>query len=150
MLIPQLQAEAFAPGSQLEPAASSIWFAAWALVLLGFVSGATLGLGFHDAQFLGGYDSWRRRLLRLGHIACIALGLLQMAYALSPAASVGGELGAWRHSLWIFGAFAMPTVCWLAAWRKPLRHLFAVPVTALCAASTLTLISLGRVNGVDG
>ncbi len=123
---------------------SFTWTAAWAFVLLGFVSGAVLGVGFHSAEFLGGYDSWRRRLLRLGHIACVALGLLQMAYALSPAAQVDGAFGAACRALWFVGALAMPLVCWLAAWRKPLRHLFALPVTSLIAAATLTLIALGR------
>jgi hypothetical protein len=123
---------------------SFTWTAAWALVLLGLVSGAMLGLGFHNAAFLGGYDSWRRRLLRLGHIACVALGLLQMAYALSPASHAGGAFGAACRALWFVGAFAMPLVCWLAAWRKPLRHLFVLPVASLIAAVTLTLIALGR------
>lgn len=146
MLSLQLQRVGLAPGLGLDLGLSAIWFAAWTLVLLGFVSGAALGLGFHDARFLGGYDSWRRRLLRLGHIACIALGLLQMAYALSPAGATGGGLGVWCRALWLLGAFAMPAVCWLAAWRKPLRRLFAVPVTFLSAAVTLTLIAIGRTN----
>jgi hypothetical protein len=140
-----LQLARFGPGPELLAFDVSLtWTAAWALVLVGFVSGAALGLGFHDAAFLGGYDSWRRRLLRLGHIACIALGLLQMAYALSPASRVDGTLGGACRALWFVGAFAMPTVCWLAAWRKPLRHLFALPVASLTAAATLTLIALGR------
>lgn len=137
------------PLATLAPAGPhGLWFSAWSLVLVGFVSGAVLGLRFHDEVFLGGYGSWRRRLARLGHIACIALALLQMAFALSPAASVGGELGAWCRMLWRVGGFAMPLVCWLAAWRQPFRHLFFVPVTSLSAAATLTLIALGRANGV--
>lgn len=133
----------------LAPAASTAWFSAWSLVLLGFVSGAVLGLGFHSESFLGGYASWRRRLARLGHIACIALALLQMAFALSPAGAVGGALGEWGRALWCVGGFAMPLVCWLAAWRPALRHLFFVPVTSLCAAATLTLIALSRAGGAQ-
>ena len=34
---------------------------------VGVVSGATIGLFFHREAFLGGYDTWRRRLVRLGH-----------------------------------------------------------------------------------
>ena len=48
--------------------------AAWIGVLAAFASGAVLGLFFHRADWLGGYGSWRRRLLRLGHIALVALG----------------------------------------------------------------------------
>jgi len=127
--------------------AAHVWTSAWSLVLLGFASGALLGLGFAGEQFLGGYQTWRRRLLRLGHIACIALGLLQMLYELSPAAHAAGELVNATRAAWIVGAFAMPLVCWLAAWRQPLRHLFIVPVAALSTAATLTLLCVGTANG---
>lgn len=127
--------------------ATHVWTAAWSLVVLGFASGAVLGLGFADEQFLGGYPTWRRRLLRLGHIACIALGLLQMLYELSPAAHSGGALAGATRAAWILGAVAMPLVCWLAAWRKPLRRLFVVPVLALSTAAALTLVAVSARHG---
>jgi len=118
---------------------TTTWRAAWCLVIVGFVSGAALGLGFRRNDFLGGYDSWSRRLTRLGHIACVALGLLQMSYALSPAAAAEGPAANACRLAWLLGAIAMPVTCWLAAWRKPLRHLFAIPVAALLIAATLTV-----------
>lgn len=133
--------------ASLELDAAHVWTSAWSLVLLGFASGALLGLGFAGEQFLGGYQSWRRRLSRLGHIACIALGLLQMLYELSPASEPGVALASATRAAWIVGAFAMPLVCWLAAWRQPLRHLFIVPVAALSTAATLTLLCVGTANG---
>jgi hypothetical protein len=57
--------------------------AGWVLVLLGLASGLFLGLGFHLDHFLGGYTSLRRRLVRLGHIALVALGALNVLWALS-------------------------------------------------------------------
>ena len=42
--------------------------------------------------------------------------------------------------LLIAGAVTMPLVCYLAAWRKPLRHLFCVPVTSLAVAVGLFLL----------
>jgi hypothetical protein len=33
--------------------------------------------------------------------------------------------------LLIVGAVAMPSVCYAAAWRDPLRHLFFIPVVSL-------------------
>ena len=38
---------------------------------------------------------------------------------------------------WLFvaGAVSMPTVCFLSAWRKPLRHLFFIPVLSLIGAA---------------
>src|SRR5262245_23719460 len=60
------------------------WYAGWGLLLAAFATGALAGLGFHREDFLGGYGSFRRRLLRLGHIALAALGMLNLIYALSP------------------------------------------------------------------
>ena len=117
----------------------------WSLVLAGFASGALIGLGFHREAFFGGYGSWRRRLLRLGHVACVALGALQMLAALSPAGGASGALADACSVLWRTGAVAMPVVCFLSAWRPSFRHLFFVPVLSLAgaAACTLALIQKG-------
>ena len=45
----------------------NLW-AAWIGIIAGMLSGAALGLFFHEESWLGGYGSWPRRLLRLGHI----------------------------------------------------------------------------------
>jgi hypothetical protein len=63
------------------------WYEGWSMILVGFASGAALGLFFHHENFLGGYGSFRRRMLRLGHIACAALGMLNLIVALSPQTS---------------------------------------------------------------
>lgn len=101
------------------------WQFGWGIILAGFLSGAILGLGFHRPEFLGGYDSFRRRMLRLGHIACCALGMLNL---------IVGVAG--HASLWLLaGSVTMPLVCFLTAWRKPFRHLFFVPVACLMVAA---------------
>jgi hypothetical protein len=110
--------------------------AGWWLVLAAFVSGAVIGLGFHREDFLGGYGSFRRRLLRLGHVALAALGLINVVYGLSPGAGSRTDL----PGLLLFGgAVAMPAVCFLAAWRQPFRAFFFIPVTLLVAAVILIL-----------
>src|SRR6266540_3922856 len=45
------------------------WQFGWWLLLFAFVTGAGLGLFFHRDDFLGGYNSFRRRIVRLGRIA---------------------------------------------------------------------------------
>lgn len=121
---------------------------AWFWFSLGIVSGIRLGVCFHRPAWLGGYDSWPRRMIRLGHIAFFGTGFLNLAFALSvphlapdrtiavspPLTEIAFEL----HSLLtacslllIVGAVSMPTVCFFCAWRKPLRHLFALPVVTL-------------------
>ena len=60
--------------------------AGWIGICVGCAAGAAQGLFFHDENWLGGYNSWARRMLRLGHISLVGLGLLNLAFALSMAA----------------------------------------------------------------
>ena len=113
--------------------------AGWWLILAAFASGAAIGLGFHREDFLGGYGSFRRRLLRLGHIALAALGMLNVLYGLSPVSVGGGTRALLPGILLVAGAVAMPLVCFLSAWRTPFRHLFFVPVALLMAAVGLII-----------
>lgn len=107
--------------------------AGWCGFLAGAASGAALGLAFHRDEFLGGYGSWRRRLLRLGHIACFGMGFLNIAFALSVAAApLPPTWWAWASPAWLVALVSMPLCCALAAWHKPLRHLFPIPVAATC------------------
>lgn len=122
------------------PAVSNgLWKLGWAMVLFGFASGAALGLGFHREGFLGGYGSFTRRLVRLGHVACVMLGVLSMLVAISPAGALDSQLAIVSRGIWCFGAVGMPLTCFVVAWKPTLRHLFAFPVTALIAAAGLTL-----------
>src|ERR1700676_1774048 len=108
--------------------------AGWWLILAAFVTGAAIGLGFHREDFLGGYCSFRRRLTRLGHIALAALGGLNVLYGMAPvpASAAPGRL-------LLAGAIAMPVVCFLSAWREPLRRLFFIPVILLLSAVILII-----------
>lgn len=115
------------------------WTIGWSLVLTGFVTGALLGLGFFHAAFLGGYDSFRRRIWRLGHVACVALGGLLVVVSTLPRVA-GSEWTTVADHAFITGALAMPTVCLLAGWRAPLRHLFFIPVLALLTGVICTLL----------
>ena len=110
------------------------WSAGWWLILAGFASGAALGLFFHRESFLGGYGSFRRRMLRLGHIACAALGMLNLIVALSPQPS----------PLLVAGGVLMPAVCFLTAWKEKCRHLFFIPVLTLVAAVVFILSGGGK------
>lgn len=123
----------------------NLW-AAWIGILLGMLSGAAHGLYFHNADWLGGYGSWRRRLARLGHISFFGLAMINLAFALTIDRLIGSDLSAipvsvlWSSYLLIAGAILMPLVCYLAAWRKSLRHLFALPVTTLVLGVLMLLI----------
>ena len=103
-------------------------FAAWFGVLLGIVSGAILGLWFHSEHWLGGYASWPRRMMRLGHISFFGIGMLNLAYAATvhylrwsnPPTAASVALAS--------AIVLMPAICFLSAWRASFRHLFFLPV----------------------
>jgi hypothetical protein len=105
---------------------------AWCWITLGLLAGAVQGLGFHHETWMGGYASWRRRLTRLGHIAFLGTAMINLGFALTvPAVGLAEADVFWPGVLLIVGTVSMPTVCYLAAWRKPLRRLFFVPVLSL-------------------
>src|SRR5512135_1027208 len=117
-------------------------FAGWVSILLGFVAGAVPGLWFWRDEWLGGYGSWRRRMVRLAHVSFFGLGFINLAFAFTlPPWETVRMTGAlhWAASLLVVGNFAMPLVCYLAAWRQPLRHLFALPVACEVAGVALLL-----------
>ena len=115
------------------------WYAGWLLVLTAFVSGAGLGLYFHREEFWGGYNSFRRRIVRLGHIALAALGLMNVLYGVSPWPGSSTWEAQAASVCFVLGGISMPAVCFLTGWKKPFRHLFVIPVTALILAVVWTL-----------
>jgi hypothetical protein len=116
------------------------WQFGWWLVLAGFVTGAVIGLWFHHDDFLGGYDSFRRRLVRLGHIALAALGIMNVVFSLSPWPVAGTWMGTAASVCFMAGGISMPAACFLTAWRERFRHVFAVPVAALVLAVVCTCL----------
>jgi len=120
------------------------WTVGWGLVLAGFVVGAWLGLSFHRDDFWGGYASFRRRLVRLGHVALEALGMLNLLFALSAWPQPGSWLAGAASGCLVVGGVSMPTVCFLAGWRPVWGRLFFVPVTALVLGVAFTLAGGGR------
>ena len=114
----------------------------WLCMLGGAISGAFLGHWFHLENFAGGYQDFRRRLLRLGHISFFGLGLLNLCFAFSlpilelellplRAASTG----------FFISAVTMPLCCFLTAWNAELRRLFPIPVISLFISILALLVS---------
>lgn len=115
------------------------WYAGWLMVLCAFVTGAGIGLFFHREEFWGGYDSFRRRIVRLGHIALAALGMMNVLFSLSPWPVAESQHEAIAAIAFIVGGISMPVVCFLSGWRQEFRHLFFVPVASLIVAVMATL-----------
>jgi len=117
--------------------------AAWMAFLFGALAGAVAGLLFHDEAWLGGYGSWRRRLMRLGHVAFFGLGFINLGFGLTVQALNLASRGIDDASfLLIVGLITMPLLCYLTAWKKGFRHLFIVPVGSVVVAVALTIFAL--------
>lgn len=113
----------------------------WAAVLLGVGSGAAMGLFFHEASWAGGYASFRRRMLRLGHISFFGIGFLNFFFGLTLAPVSLPDAYVRVASLgFLTAVITMPACCYLAAWKRPLRHLFPIPVLAVLAGVTSILL----------
>ena len=109
--------------------------AAWIGFLLGGISGAIPGLFFHRYDWLGGYTSWPRRLIRLAHIAFFGIGFLNLGLGLT-ARSLGIESAA-ASILMIVGAATMPLICYASAFKPVFRHLFFIPAGSVILSIVL-------------
>ncbi len=115
----------------------------WSGMLGGVVSGAALGLFFHREDWMGGYASFRRRLARLGHISFFGLGFLNLLLAFTnQLIGLPDRAASLAAGALIVAAVAMPTCCFLAAWRPSFRHLFAVPVVSVFTGIVATLVGV--------
>ncbi len=117
--------------------------AAWGGVILGFVSGMCLGLGFHKEQFLGGYGSHKRRLYRLGHISFFGLAIINFMFWLTvKLEELNGEVVDTAALALLIGAATMPLCCVLLAHWPKMHPTFAVPVLSLLYGAVVTVQQL--------
>lgn len=115
----------------------------WTSITAGFAAGMLLGLGFHRENWLGGYLSFSRQLLRLGHIAMISLGMINVLYGMTVASlSMTPDRITLTKWGFIVGNITMPLTCGLVAFRPAGRMLFAIPVAALLTAGITLCIAM--------
>jgi hypothetical protein len=113
--------------------------AGWAGVVLGCIFGAVSGIFFQKEDWLGGYSSWSRRMLRLAHVSFFGLGFINIAFAITARQLAPSEGLLWPSALLIVGAAGMPLLCTISAFHQPARHLLAVPVLSVIGALGLFL-----------
>ena len=117
----------------------------WLWILLGFFSGMLIGLFFAGENWLGGYGSHRRRLIRLAHVAFFGLGAINILFALGA-----GRINldpAWMKTAsraLILGGVTMPLCCYLMAWNRRLLLIFALPILSLLLGGILIVIGMLR------
>jgi hypothetical protein len=119
---------------------------AWFWIGLGVLSGAVLGMFFRRQDFLGGFDAWPRRMVRLGHIAFFGTGLLCLHLAGTLARhDFPALLGSLVVAGMLVGAVGMPTLCLLAAAFPRAAPLFVVPVLGMGVSVTCVYVHLASV-----
>jgi uncharacterized membrane protein len=109
--------------------------AAWIGFLLGSISGAIPGMFFYRFDWMGGYTSWPRRLIRLAHISFFGIGFLNLGLGLT-----GHLLGIGSSAasvLMLVGAVTMPLLCYFSAFRPAFRHLFFIPASSVMVSIIL-------------
>lgn len=115
----------------------------WGWILLGLFVGAVIGVLFQEENWLGGYGSHPRRLIRLGHISFIGLGILNIMFAYSLVRiNLSTGLIILSSSSFVLGAITMPICCGLTAWQRRFQCFFAIPVISLHIGAILTFIGL--------
>jgi hypothetical protein len=103
-------------------------YAAWIGILAGILAGAVPGLFFYRQDWLGGYASWPRRMIRLGHISFFGIAFINLAFALTQQAVKIETDMTLPSVLFVTAAVAMPLICYLSAFKPVFRHLFFIPV----------------------
>ncbi len=85
--------------------------AGWSGMLLGALTGAVMGIFFHREDWAGGYGSYSRRMMRLGHIAFFGIGMLNLLFGLSlPSISLSAAAMGVASKGLLTAAVAMPLV----------------------------------------
>lgn len=109
-------------------------------LLLGAASGLVIGLWsfggpLPEPSWVGGYGELPRRLLRLGHVALFALGMINLMLTRQLAACAPGE-GATRlaQAAMNVGNISMPPLLFAAALQAEIKYLLGLPALAVFVA----------------
>lgn len=123
---------------------------AWTSLLLGAASGLVIGLWsfggpLPEPDWVGGYAELPRRLLRLGHIALFALGMINFMLTRHLAGSGLGR-GTIRLALAAMnlGNVGMPVLLFAAVVRPEVKYLLALPALAVALALAIAAYAAWR------
>lgn len=115
----------------------------WWSLAAGVATGLVLGLWSFDGPlpvpaWLGAYDDTARRLARLGHIAFVGLGTLNILLARElPQSSLGDSRRRLASRAMNLGNLLLPVLLFAAAAFPPVKYALSVPATAVFLALCL-------------
>jgi len=116
---------------------------AWGCLAAGVATGLVLGLWSFDGPVpvparLGDYGSVARRLVRLGHIAFLGLGLINLHLARElPALRLSARAAATASRALNLGNVLLPLVLFVAAFVPPVKYLLPLPALSVFVALVL-------------
>lgn len=119
----------------------------WTCLAVGVATGLIMGLWSFDGPvavptWIGGYAETSRRLVRLGHIAFIGLGMLNILLGRELPRLALGAGGRRTASIAMnIGNVFLPITLFAAGAYRPLKILMAGP--ALCVFLALLLVAYG-------
>ncbi len=117
----------------------------WISVLAGVALGLYMGAKFQREDWLGGYGAFSRRMVRLAHVALVAIGILNIQFAESTARLLLSPVLETAASLALMAAAVlMPACCLWIAGRRRHFGIFTVPVACLAVGLILTIGGLIR------
>lgn len=124
---------------------------AWACCATGVLVGLVMGLWSFDGpmpvpSWLGEYGSTPRRLARLGHIAFMGLGILNLLLVQELRVTrLSARLARVASGTMNFGNIVLPVVLLGAALWPPLKYLLSIPASAVFVS--LVLAAFGATAG---
>ena len=123
---------------------------------VGALTGMVMGLWSFDGPvpvpgWLGDYGSTARRLVRLGHIACFGIGILNLLLVAEVAKRSSRTLAVrWASRCMNLGNIGLPLALFAAAVVPPLKYAMAVPATAVTVALMLVAWETFRADAEGG
>jgi hypothetical protein len=120
----------------------------WIWILIGIIVGAIMGMWSFNGPLtspVGDYVSLPRRMLRLSHIAFIALAIINILYGYEiDKTRLKEKLKKLGSNCMIYGGVLMPLVLLVSVFFENFKYLTAIPATLIIIA--LILMVLGRIK----
>ena len=120
----------------------------WIWILIGIIIGAIMGMWSFIGPVIspiGDYTSLPRRLLRLSHIAFIALAIINILYGYEiDRIKVKEKLKKLGSNCMIYGAVLMPLILLLSVYFEALKYLTVIPTILVIIA--LVIMVSGKIK----
>lgn len=119
----------------------------WVWILVGLAVGAVIGMWSFNGPMpspVGDYTSLPRRMLRLSHIAFIALAMINILYGYEiDKIKLQNKLKSIGSMCMIYGAILMPIFLIAAVFFEPLKYLTMISATLIMIA--VAIMAIGQI-----